>query len=403
MNVTKRTRSVILFLGDGMADEPIAALGGKTPLQAAQTPVMDAIARAGRSGTLLTLPEGFPTSSDVANMSVLGCDLAAECCGRGPLEAASQGIPLGPHDLCFRMNLVTVDAAGVLRDFSGGHPSQAEAASSVALLNAALGDARIRFHAGVSYRNLLILSGPEFSDQVACDKPDDHPDSPFASHLPRARSEAGRHTAAVLRDLIARASGVLAGRAANAIWPWSGGRAGAIHSIAKRFGIRAAVISAVDVINGLGRCLGMDVIRVPGATGYIDTDYEGKADAAIAAIRTHDFVYVHVEAMDEVSHARDLALKLRAIEDFDRRLVARVLAACGPDVTYVVLPDHPVPLATGKHTRTPVPVALCGPDFPADGVQAYDEAAARHGALGAMKGDDLMRLLFEQRASDAGA
>ncbi len=393
----KKSRKVILFLGDGMADEPIAALGGKTPLQAARTPAMDSIACNGRSGTLLTLPEGFPTSSDVANMSVLGCDLATECCGRGPLEAASQGIPLGPHDVCFRMNLVTVDAAGVLRDFSGGHIAQADAVSAVAALNASLGTDKIRFYPGVSYRNLLILSGPEFSDAVAYDKPDDNHGNAVADHLPCARTQAGEHTAAVLRDLIARAASVLAGREANAIWPWSGGRAGAIHSICERFGIRAAVISAVDVINGLGRCMGMDVVRVPGATGYIDTNYEGKADAAIAAIRDHDFVYVHVEAMDEVSHAQDLALKLKAIEDFDSRLVARVLAACGPETTFVVLPDHPVPLACGKHTRTPVPVAVCGPDFPSDGVQTYDEAAAPAGALGAMKGPDLMNLLFANR------
>ena len=389
-----RKRKVIVFLGDGMADVPLAALGGKTPLQAARIPAMDSIARQGRSGSLLTLPEGFPTSSDVANMSVLGCDLATECCGRGPLEAASQGIALGPHDICFRMNLVTVDTAGILRDFSGGHCAQSDAESAVALLNAALGNDKIRFHTGVSYRNLLILSGPEFSEAVTCDKPDDNHGNAVADHLPQARSDAGRRTACVLRDLITRASGVLTGRQANAIWPWSGGRAGAIQSLTGRFGIRAAVISAVDVINGLGRCLGMDVIRVPGATGYIDTNYEGKADAAIAAIQSHDFVYVHVEAMDEVSHARNLDLKLKAIEDFDSRLVARVLAACGPDVTYAVLPDHPVPLATGKHTRTPVPVAVCGPGFQPDGVQAYDESSARLGSLGAMKGPDLMNLLL---------
>jgi 2,3-bisphosphoglycerate-independent phosphoglycerate mutase len=392
--VMNNYRKVIVFLGDGMADEPLAALNGRTPLQTAHTPALDSIARNGRSGTLLTLPAGYPTSSDVANMSVLGCDLATECCGRGPLEAASQGIPLGPQDVCFRINLVTVDSAGILRDFSGGHIAQTDAASAIAALNAVLGTASIRFHPGVSYRNLLILSGPEFSDAVVCDKPDDNHGNAVADHLPRGKSEVGQHTAAVLRDLIARASVVLAGREANAIWPWSGGRAGAIHSLGDRFGIRAAVISAVDVINGLGRCMGMNVIRVPGATGYIDTNYEGKADAAIAAIQTHDFVYVHVEAIDEVSHAQNLALKLKAIEDFDHRLVARVLAACGPDVTCVVLPDHPVPLATGKHTRTPVPVAICGPGFPPDGVQSYDEVCALHGALGALKGPDLMNLLF---------
>jgi len=390
----KHSPKVILFLGDGMADEPVAALGGRTPLQAARTPAMDGIARAGRSGTFLTLPEGFPTSSDVANMSVLGCDLATELCGRGPLEAASRGIALGAHDVCFRMNLVTVDDAGVLRDYSGGQIAPADAAAAVALLNRELGTGAVRFHTGVSYRNLLILAGPQFNDQVICGKPDDNHGNAVADHLPRARSPAGEATAAQLREVITRAAGILAGRKANAVWPWSGGRAGAIHSITERYGIRAAVISAVDVINGLGRCMGMDVIRVPGATGYIDTNYEGKADAAVAAIRTRDFVYVHVEAIDEVSHAGDLALKLKVIEDFDRRLVGRVRAACGPDVTFAVLPDHPVPLATGRHTRTPVPVAVCGPGFAPDAVQTYDEAAAPRGALGALKGPDLMNLLL---------
>lgn len=390
----KNSRKVILFLGDGMADEPIAALGGKTPLQAAHTPAMDAIARTGRSGTLLTLPAGFPTSSDVANMSVLGCDLTRELCGRGPLEAASQEITLGADDICFRMNLVTVDEGGVLRDYSGGHIAQADAAAAIALLNEKLGSDTIRFHSGVSYRNLLILSGPQFTDQVDCEKPDDNQGNVVADNLPRALNHAGEATATLLREVMARAAEILAGRTANAIWPWSGGRAGALHSLSERFGVRAAVISAVDVINGLGRCMGMDVIRVAGATGYIDTNYEGKADAAIAAIRTHDFVYVHVEAPDEVSHAQDLALKIKAIEDLDRRLITRVRAACGPNITFAVLPDHPVPLATGKHTRTPVPVAVCGPDFVPDAVQTYDELAAPHGALGAMKGSDLMNLLL---------
>lgn len=384
----------ILFLGDGMADEPLAALGGRTPLQAAHTPGMDRIAAMGRSGTLLTLPAGFPTSSDVANMSVLGCDLATELCGRGPLEAASQGITLGPHDVCFRMNLVTVDATGVMRDFSGGHIAQADADAAVALLNARLSTASIRFHPGVSYRNLLILSGPEFSPAVACGKPDDNHGNLLAEHLPRAQTPAGEHTAAVLRDLISRAAGVLQGRAANQIWPWSGGRAGAIHKITERYNVRAAVISAVDVINGLGRCMGMDVIRVPGATGYIDTNYEGKADAAVAAIHDHDFVYVHVEAIDEVSHAQDLKLKLQTIEDFDRRLVSRVLDAVGPTVTFAVLPDHPVPLASGRHTRTPVPVSVWRPGWTPDAVRVYSEVTCPAGALGAMKGRDLMDLLL---------
>lgn len=389
------SRKTIVFLGDGMADEAVPALGGRTPLQAARKPAMDRIAAEGRSGTLLTLPAGFPTSSDVANMSVLGCDLKTELCGRGPLEAASQGLVLGPHDIAFRINLVSVDKQGGLRDYSGGQISREDASSSIAQLNAALGSAEVRFHTGVSYRNLLILSGPAFSAEVACDKPDDNHGNAVADHLPRATGPAGEVTAALLRDLMARAAVALCGRTANAIWPWSGGRAGALHKLTERYGITAAVISAVDVINGLGRCMGMDVIRVPGATGYIDTNYEGKADAALAAIRDHDFVFVHLEAPDEVSHAQDLKLKLKVIEDFDDRLIGRVMA--GVDLTAVtlaVLPDHPVPLATGKHTRTPVPVAVRRPGWTPDGVQTYDEQACLRGALGAMQGRMFMDLLF---------
>ena len=385
----------ILFLGDGMADEPLAELNGRTPLQAADTPNMDAIARQGRSGTLLTLPAGFPTSSDVANMSVLGCDLASELCGRGPLEAASQGIKLGENDIAFRMNLVTVDAEGILRDFSGGHIAQSDAAEAIRLLNKRLGSDAVRFYPGVSYRNLLVLSGPEFSAEISYDKPDDNHGQAVAKHLPRTKSAEGQYTAALLRDLIARAADVLKGREANGIWPWSGGKAGAIHNLCQRYGIRAAVISAVDVINGLGRCMGMDVIKVPGATGYIDTDYEGKADAAVKALADYDFVYVHVEAIDEVSHAQDLKLKLKTIEDFDKRLIGRVMSQAGTGVAYCVLPDHPVPLALGKHTRTPVPVALCQPGVEPDGVKTFDEHAALKGSLGHLKGGDLMDILLK--------
>ncbi len=389
----KKTPTV-LFLGDGMADEPLAELNGRTPLQAAEKPGMDRIAREGQSGTLLTLPEGFPTSSDVANMSVLGCDLSREFCGRGPLEALSRGIALGADDVCFRVNLVSVSADGILTDFSGGHIEQPEADEIIALLNAKLANDKIRFFPGVSYRNLLRLSGREFGVEVKCEKPDDHPGDVVADNLPKPTSPAGQLTSDTLNALMRDAAQLLRGRAANAIWPWSGGRAGALRTLAARYGIRSAVISAVDVINGLGRGLGMDVIPVRGATGYIDTNYEGKADAAIAAARDYDFVYVHVEAIDEVSHASDLTLKLQAIEDFDRRLVQRVMAALGDTVRYAVLPDHPVPVRLGKHTRTPVPVAVCDPDFAPDGIATFDEIVAPSGALGHLKGSQFMDLLF---------
>lgn len=388
-----------------MADEPIAELGGKTPLQVAVTPGMDRIAREGRSGTLLTLPAGFPTSSEVANMSVMGCDLPSEYCGRGALEAAGRGVPLRADDIAFRVNLTTVEN-GILRDFSGGRIAPADAALLIEALNQHLGTGHIRFYAGVSYRNILVCSGPEFSAQVKTDKPDDNHGELVAGHLPCALSPAGERTAAVLRRLMDEAAAVLtnhpvnqrlkaAGRAmANGIWPWSGGRAGALRKLKDKYGITGAVISAVDVITGLGRCLGMDVMPVSGATGYIDTNYEGKAAAAVEAIQTHDLVYVHLEAIDEVSHEQNLALKIKAIEDFDARIICPVMAAVGPDANYAVLPDHPVPIRTGKHTRTPVPVSVRCPGIPPDGVAVFNEVDCPRGSLGAMQGDALMRVLF---------
>ncbi len=398
-------RKTVIFLGDGMADEPLAELGGKTPLQVARTPGMDRIAREGRSGTLLTLPLGFPTSSEVANMSVLGCDLPTEYCGRGALEAAGRGLKLGPDDTAFRINLTSVED-GILRDFSGGRVLQENARELIGALNDRFGSDKIRFYPGVSYRNILILSGPEFSAKVKADKPDDNHGEPVASHLPQADGLEGEATAAVLRKLIAEAPAVLAehpvnkrlkaeGKAiANGIWPWSGGKVGAFRKVQDKFGVRGAVISAVDVIMGLGRCLGMDAIPVPGATGYIDTNYEGKAAAAIAALKTLDFVYVHLEAIDEVSHEQNLALKLKAIEDFDSRIIVPVMEAVGPDANYAVLPDHPVPIKLGKHTRTPVPVSVRMVGVAPDGIQTYSEIDCPRGALGAMKADGLMRVLF---------
>ena len=254
----------------------------------------------------------------------------------------------------------------------------------------------IRFHAGVSYRNLLVTHGAAFSGaDVAYDKPDDNHGNPVAEHLPRAKNPNGEYTASVLRHVIARAADLLKGRGANGIWPWSGGKAGAIHSIPGRYGVRGAIVAAVDVINGLGRVMGLDVIKVPGATGYIDTDFEGKADAAIKAVRDGcDFVYVHLEATDEVSHAQDLALKVRVIEDFDSRIIGRVRAALGDGAAYCVLPDHPVPIHIGKHTRTPVPVSVHQPGVAPDAVEVYSEKTCPLGSLGAMKGSDLMDLLL---------
>jgi 2,3-bisphosphoglycerate-independent phosphoglycerate mutase len=398
----------IVFLGDGMADEPVAALGGRTPLQYARTPAMDSIAREGRCGSLLTLPAGFPTSSEVANMSVLGCDLAAEYTGRGPLEALGRDVPLAPTDAAFRLNLVTL-SDGVLSDYSAGHVRQEVANELVNALNGRFGGPGIRFYPGVSYRNLLVLSGPDWSADVRTEKPDDHQGDRVVDYLPKPKTDAARRTVDFLLRLMTEAPAFLDAHPVNArlraagspmangVWPWSGGRAGAFRSLRSKYGITGAVISAVDVINGLGRALGMDVIRVPGATGYIDTNYEGKADAAVKALASHDFVYLHVEGIDEVSHERNLENKIRAIEDFDSRCIARVLARVGSEVNAAVLPDHPVPIALGKHTRTPVPVAVRQRDVAPDNVTAYDELSCPRGSLGALVNGDFMRLLFPTR------
>lgn len=395
----------IIFLGDGMADESIAELGNKTPLQYAKTPAMDTIARTGVSGSLLTLPDQFPTSSEVANMSVLGCDLATEYRGRGPLEAAGQGLELLPGDNAFRLNLTSVKD-GILTDFSGGHVDQDSAEQIIDVLNKKYANDYINFYPGVSYRNLLILSGSDYSSDIKAEKPDDNQGERVEDHMPTATNPGARKTLEFLTRIIREAPSMLEECScnqikmhnnmpmANGVWPWSGGVAGSFKTLREKYGISGAVISAVDVIRGLGKCLGMDVINVEGATGYIDTNYEGKADAAIEAIKTHDLVYLHLESIDEVSHEQNLKYKIQAIEDFDSKIVGKVLSATGNNINMVVLPDHPVPVAHGKHTRTPVPVAARIAGRTPDSVVHFDEFSCLNGSLGPMVNGDLMNILF---------
>ncbi len=396
----------VIFLADGMADLPIAELGGKTPLEFAETPAMDAIAREGASGTFFTLPDGLPTSSDVANMSVLGFYPEKNYPGRGPIEAVSQGIELGPDDIAWRCNLVTVSPEGILLDYSAGHLDEVKARTLMTDLERHFGSDKATFHPGVSYRNLLVLHGRGFSDKVDYHKPDSS-QGIAVSELrltPADASPEARHTVEFLEELAGRTDEFLcrhplnaaAASPANAIWPWSPGRKPALASFAERYvGKRGAIVSAVDVVKGIGRAAGMTVLDVPGATGFIDTNYAGKVAAALKALADHDLVYVHVEAIDECSHMGDLELKLRAIRDFDAKIVAPIRAAlAGQDVNYAILPDHPVPLALRKHTATPVPLAVCGRCVKPDAVQTYGEAAALRGGLGALKGDALVKLLL---------
>ena len=397
----------IIFLADGMADDPLAELGGKTPLEYANTPGMDSIARNGCSGTFKTLPEGLPTSSDVANMSVLGYYPERNYPGRGPIEATAQGIELGPDDVAWRCNLVYASDDGVLRDYSAGHISEEDAAALMKALQDEFGSDEVTFYSGVSYRNLLILHGKRFSDKVNYFKPDSSQDIPLDQLYlsPADDSKEAADTVAFLRNLEEKAAKFLAahpvnaGKAApgNRIWPWSPGRRPKLPQFNIQYKTKiGAIISAVDVIKGIGRCSGMTVLHVPGATGFVDTNYKGKAEAALAALDTHDFVYLHVEAIDECSHMGDLKLKLRAIEEFDKYIVSPVLKALEGrnDVNVAVLPDHPVPIKLRQHTTTPVPVAAMGPDFVPDEITSYSETLAPAGTLGALEGDGLIRRLL---------
>ncbi len=395
----------IVFLADGMADEPLDVLGGKTPLEAVETPAMDHIAEQGASGTFLSLPEGFPTSSDVANMSVLGYDLAKCYSGRGPLEAASMGLELGKDDIAFRCNLVEV-SEGKLLDYSAGHIDTDRSKRIMDALQSQFGSSKISFHAGVSYRNLLVLHGKEFSEKVLFHKPDSSQGEKLSDLrlIPSDASKESVYTTDFLNKLVDDTSEFLAGHElnkgikhpANMIWPWSPGRKPVLQPFSEKYGgVTGAVISAVDVIFGLALCAKMDIIRVPGATGFIDTNYKGKAEAAIKALENHDFVYLHVEAIDECSHMGDLKLKMQAIKDFDSMIVGPVMKALkGKDVTFAVIPDHPVPIRLRKHTRIPVPFSICGKHIRPDQLKSYSETLAPSGGLGYLKGDGFMKLVL---------
>ena len=344
----------IIFLADGMADEPLAELGNKTPLEFAKTPNMDWIAKNGAMGSFLTLPDGLPTSSDVANMSVLGFMPEQNYPGRGPIEAISQKIELKSNDVAWRCNIVTVDPQGVMLDYSAGHIDNEISRQLIADLQAKFGSDKVSFYPGVSYRNLLVLHGDEFSKDVDYHKPDsshgiNEKDLPLT-----ALAEKAQYTVDFLNKLCAEAADFLTNHPlnqnrefpANRIWPWSPGYKPALPPFVEKYqGKKGAIISAVDVIKGIGIASNMTVIEVDGATGYIDTNYENKAAAALKALTSHDFVYIHVEGIDEVSHLGDLELKIKAIEDFDKRLVGKVLSGIeGKEFRVIILPDHPVPI-----------------------------------------------------------
>ncbi|MCF2603825.1 cofactor-independent phosphoglycerate mutase [Parabacteroides distasonis] len=394
----------IIILGDGMADEPIASLGGLTPLQYAQTPYMDELARLGVTGRMKTVADGFHPGSEVANMAVLGYDLPTVYEGRGVLEAASIGVELQPGDMAMRCNLICVEGE-ILKNHSAGHITTEESDALIQYLNEQLGSERVHFYTGVSYRHLLVIKGGD--KRVACTPPHDVPLHPFRPLLVKAEVPEAQATADLLNELILRSQELLKTHPvnlrrqaegkdmANSIWPWSPGYRPAMRTLKEMYGFeRGAVISAVDLIRGIGVYAGLKVLHVEGATGLYDTNYEGKAQAALEALKENDFVYLHIEASDEAGHEGDVALKIKTIENLDRRAVGPIYEAVKQwkePVAIAVLPDHPTPCAVRTHTNQPVPFLIWKPGETPDGVTRFDEFAVAEGKYDVLEKDQFIK------------
>lgn len=407
----------IIILGDGMADWPVKSLGNKTLLQVAHTPYMDKLARMGRTGRLVTVANGFHPGSEVANMSVMGYNLPKVYEGRGPLEAASIGVDLKPGEMAMRCNIICIEG-NLLKNHSAGHITTPEADILVKYLQEKLGNERVHFYTGVQYRHLLVIKGGD--KRIDCTPPHDVPLKPYrplmvkpmpgTEHITQPEGGAEltpQQTADLINDLIVRSQKLLEnhplnlkrkaeGKApANSIWPWSPGYRPQMEPLAVRYPQirKGSVISAVDLINGIGYYAGLRRLTVEGATGLYDTNYENKAAAALEALKTDDFVYLHVEASDEAGHEGDVDLKIRTIENLDSRAIGPIYEAVkdwDEPVAIAVLPDHPTPCKLRTHTAEPVPFLIWYPGIEPDEVQTFDEVAACSGAYGLMKEDEFM-------------
>lgn len=399
----------IIILGDGMADEPIAKLGNKTPLQFANTPYIDKVAELGCSGMLHTIPDGFHPGSEIANLSVLGYKVADVFEGRGSLEAASMGVDIENNEMAMRCNLICIEN-GIIKNHSAGHISNEEAAILIADLEKELGNDVVSFYAGVSYRHLLKIKGG--NKNITCTPPHDVPGTAFSTVMIEANVPEAQPTADLLNDLILKSQAILENHPinlkraaegkdkANSIWMWSPGYKPKMKTLLELYNLKSgSVISAVDLIRGIGVYAGLKVILVEGATGLYNTNYEGKAQAAIEALRTDDFVYLHIEASDEAGHEGDVDLKVRTIEYLDQRIVKTILeevSTWSEPVCIAILPDHPTPCALKTHTTDPIPFVIYKPDGKKDDVTAYDEFAARKGGYGEIREQEFMQLLLQQ-------
>lgn len=410
----------IIILGDGMADKAIAKLGGKTPLQYAKTPYMDLLAKTGRTGRLVTVPDGYSPGSEVANTAILGYDLDKVYEGRGPLEAASIGYEMKPDDLALRCNIISVREDGTIKTHNGGNLTTSEARPLIDLLNEKLGNGRVKWICGIQYRHLLIIKGG--SKHIVCAPPHDHPNEAWRPLLVKPeegcedKHEEGRltarETADILNDLIIKSIEVLSEAPlniqrkkegkdlANIIWPWSGGYRPAMHTLGEQFPeIKSgAVVSAVDLIRGIGHYAGLDIIDVEGATGLWDTNYEGKTKAALENLKNKDFVFLHVEASDEAGHDGDVDLKVKTIENLDARMVGPIyeeVKTWAEPVCIAVLPDHFTPVELRIHVGEPVPFIIWYPGIVPDDVEKYDEISCVTGSYGLLRLRQFMEVLMQ--------
>ena len=410
----------IIILGDGMADHPVERLGGKTLLQYADTPYMDMLAKNGRTGRLITIPEGFQPGSEVANTAILGYDLNEVYEGRGPLEAASIGYDMRADDMAMRCNIITL-ADGRIKNHHGGHLTTEQSDILIKYLDRQLGNEDIKFITGIQYRHLLIIRGG--NKHIVCAPPHDHPEEEWRQLMVRPehgwenRRDGDRmtaqQTADIINTLILKSQQLLEQHpfnkeraaqqkdAANSIWPWSGGYRPKMDTLQQMYPQikEGDVISAVDLIRGIGRYAGLNRVTVEGMTGLADTNYENKAQAAIDMLRQHDFVYLHVEASDEAGHDGDLELKLKTIENLDRRIVKPVYEEVSTwtdtPVCIAILPDHPTPVELRIHVAEPVPFIIWHTGITPDGVETYDEVSCVSGSYGLLRLEEFMNKFME--------
>ncbi|MCE5228540.1 cofactor-independent phosphoglycerate mutase [bacterium] len=396
----------IVILGDGMADVPVKKLNGKTPLQVANKPNMDRIAREGRCGLFRTVPADLPPGSEVANLGVMGFDARTCGYGRGALEAASMGVEIGDDDMAMRCNVLCIENKRI-KNHSAGHITSAESDELLGVLRAEVGGHGLSFYTGVDYRHLFVGHG--LSPDLICMPPHDHPGELVEDLMIKPKNSQAKATAELLNRITRRSWELFEHHPlnerrraegkdpANSIWLWSPGRRPTMWTYKDRFGVTGAVISAVDLIRGIGVYAGLDVIKVEGATGLWNTNFEGKADACLNALKDHDFVYLHVEAPDEASHEGNLERKIKSIEDLDRRLIGRILGELEKKherAVVALLPDHPTPVESRVHIHGDVPFAIMSPGIEADSVERYDEAACAKGGYGLLEGDQFIKTVL---------